>query len=97
MSGANLHPPTEPSNADIMAKLNQISLRLDRGDRRFTAIDKKFAALDRISADAKVLAEVAQGYRLASLGGKVLIWLASVLAAIGVIWFVFTHGRFPDP
>lgn len=88
---------TEPSNADIMAELQKINLRLDRGDRRFTAMDRKITALDKIAADAKVLAQVAEGYRLAGLGFRLVLGLASLLAALGVIWFVIANGRMPDP
>jgi hypothetical protein len=96
-------PAPEPSNADIMAKLDKIDRRLDRGDRRFTAIDRKFESLAKVSEAAETIVQVAETYKLIGLGGKVTIWIAKVLGALGVlvasIYAVkaWINGQGPNP
>lgn len=74
-----------PTNADIMAELVKINVRLDKGDERFRQ-------LDGVQEAAATLEMVAQTWKLASLGGRIVKWVASVAAAIGALWIFFKDG-----
>lgn len=83
-------PPDEPSNRELMTELEKINDRLDRGDQWFEE-------MKQLRSDAKTLAQVAEGYRLANLGGRLLLWAVSVLAAVGAWWKLVMHGEWPKP
>lgn len=83
-------PPDEPSNRELLAELEKINDRLDRGDQWF-------AEMKQLRTDAKTLAQVAEGYRLANLGGRLLLWTVSLLAALGALWKFVLHGELPKP
>ena len=85
--------PDEPSNAEIMAKLNEITDRLALGDQRFSRIDARFDALQRVADAADTIVQVADTYRLVGLGGKTMVWIGKGLAAIGTIVVSFFAFR----
>ncbi len=89
---AHDHGP-EPSNADIMAELKKIHRRLDRGDARFRKIDMTLEDLDGVAAAASMIVQAAETYKLIGLGGKVTIWIAKVLGAVGVIVMAVLAAR----
>lgn len=81
-----------PSNADLMDELTAIKNRLDKGDARFREFDELRQKLDGVADAAATLETVAQTWKLASLGGRVVKWLASVAAAIGALWVLLHDG-----
>lgn len=81
-----------PTNADLMDKLTEVNNRLDRGDLRFRELDEQLKKLDGLMDAAATLETVAQTWKLASLGGRVVKWLASVAAAIGALWVLLHDG-----
>ena len=87
MSGRGL-----PTNEDLMVELHAISARLDRGDKRFAELDEKLRHLSGVTEAAATLETVAQTWKLASLGGRIVKWMASVAAAIGALWVLLNDG-----
>lgn len=67
--------------------------RLDKGDRRMGNIETDLAA--NTAATNEVLEIVRMGksfFKVAGLIGKGIKWTAGMVAAIGSMWYVFTHG-----
>lgn len=81
-----------PNNADILARMDAIEVKTDAQTVKIDALYKALmepqpgqdkSLLDRM-ASVTIAIEGGQGV------GRVLVWLAGVLVALGAIW-TFTH------
>jgi fatty acid-binding protein DegV len=82
----------DPTNTDIMDALAKINARLDKGDESFREIRSDLKKMAGIQQAADTLVTVAQTWNLVSLGGRIIKWAATVLAAFGALWVFFREG-----
>ena len=77
----------------------QLAERLDKGDRRFGAIEEKLDALiesvDKLTAtvepikdDISVIKEMTSGWRAVGTIGKFAKWVGSIATALAAIWLI---------
>ena len=76
---------SEPTTLDdVMRALQEVSTQLEKGDAKFQQIEDTFRKLEGVIAAAEILETVANTYRLAGLGGKIMKGVLAFLAAVAV-------------
>lgn len=89
--------------ADHEARFNRGNTRFEKTDDRIATVEHKVdlnnAMTARIETNtAEILAIFAafQGFqKVSGWAGKLILWIAGILLAIGVIWWAFKTGEFP--
>jgi len=73
----------------------QLAERLDRGDRRFQAIEKKLACLDertaglpQMQADVAATRELVEALSAVKTVARFIKWSASLVAALAALWAI---------
>ena len=79
--------------ADHSAAVNARLVAIEQGtDRRFAAIEGAMEKMAGIQDSADTLVMVAQTWKLADLGGRVVKWMATLLAGLAAIYLFVRDG-----
>lgn len=71
---------------DVLRAVERTEARLEHGDQRFEVIDQHLDELRDVREASQVLVNVADTYRLAGKGGRILKVVLGFLAALAAIW-----------
>lgn len=92
---------TEPDNAALLARINQIDIKTDaqtlKMDKHGAKIDALYDALmvpqpGQVTSLLNRMAAVTIAVEGGQGVGKIVIWFAGVLAAVGALWVFFHPG-----
>lgn len=81
--------PHRLTNEDLAEMIRHLS---EKTDARLTSMEADMRKMASIRDSAETLMAVADTWKLASLGGRIVKWLATLAAGVGALWLFVKDG-----